>query len=136
MKVDKRKTIVFDEDGNVRAKYTSTPSVFWDIAEHSQNVCLNDVLSVIDRIYNIERKFDASCNSHSSRAVCSDGDKYDERKGVQIASTKSDWKFHNNMKRRYRQYYNYLYKILDEIVELEKFHDRKCKHIERYLEDM
>lgn len=136
MKIDKSKVVTFDKDGNVRARYSCIPNVFWDMAEHSQNVCLNNVISAIDQMYHIERKFDNGCNAHAARAVCSDADTYDEHKGVQIACTKSDWKFHNNMRRRYRKYYGYMCKMLDELARLESFHDRKCKHIERYLEDM
>lgn len=136
MKANKCKNITVKDDGTIIAKYLAVPNVYWDLAEHSQNDCLNDIIGVIDREYHIERRFDRTCNRHSASAVCNDSDTYSEKKGTQIAKTKSDWKFHNNMKRRYRQYYKHLCKILDEVYELENFHDRKCKHIERYLEDI
>lgn len=136
MKVNKKKVIRIDDNGDVYAKYDSAPTTFWDLAEHSQNDCLNNVLGAIDHSYHIERKFNNTCNAHAARAVCNDADTYDENKGIQIACTKSDWKYHNNMRRRYRQYYGHVCKLLDELADLEAFHNRKCKHIERYLEDM
>ena len=136
MKVNKKKIITINDDGVVNAKYEQTSNVFRDLAEHSQNDCLNSVISALDNHYHIERKFDNSCNGHIARAVCHDSDAYNEHKGVQIACTKSDWKYHNNMKRRYRRYYVILCKLLEEVATLESFHNKKCKRIERYLEDM
>lgn len=129
----RRKNFVLDGD-TVSASFKSKPSIFDDLAEHSNEKIISDLFKVIDDKYNLEAKFLEDVDNYKATATCCDEDIYDEQKGIDIAAAKCDLKYHHNMSRRYKVYERILYFLLLKVERIESFHTKKEEKITNYLE--
>lgn len=134
--VSKEKIFTTNENGDVIAKYKNTYETQDDLIERNNDGFLMLFCGLANKYYNIEDRFNKNSNHYEARAVCSDDDTYDEHKGIQIASTKSDWKFHDNIAKRYKAYRRILEKMIDRLDRLIDFHEKKCNRIQNYIERM
>ena len=134
--VSKEKIFTTNENGDVVAKYKNTYETQDDLIERNNDGFLILFCGLANKYYNIENRFNRNLNHYEARAVCSDDDTYDEHKGIQIASTKSDWKFHDNIAKRYKAYRRILEKMIDRLDKLIDFHEKKCNRIQSYIERM
>ena len=65
---------------------------------------------------------------------CHDEDEYDEHRGVDLASTRADMKYHKRMARDYARYIAICEAAIEQYKKLQAQHEEKVDHIERDIE--
>lgn len=68
-------------------------------------------------------------------ARCTSGDAFDEDKGMDVANTKADLKYHKRMVHDYDKYIKRMKKAIEDIETLQKVHSDKVQVIEKGMEE-
>ena len=63
-------------------------------------------------------------------AKCHDNDEFDEHKGVDLASTRADMKYHRRMAKDYKKYIKACEKAIEEFKALQDMHEKKVENIQ------
>ena len=134
-KVNKSKYLYKKDKNTICSRFIHDPSIFDDLLDHDTNRCLLQIIAVINKFYQTEKRFNRDINHYTAQSVCCDTDTFNEKTGDEIASAKSDWKFHHNMASRYDFYGDFLSEMIYRMHDLKTFHEVKCANISNWLRE-
>lgn len=117
-----RKTVV--------ARMSEVPTT---ICDETRIKCSNEtafVVSNMDYRLGIDITSNSSNPHFTAKAVCTGDDDFDLCAGIEIAASKCDLKYHNSMQKRYERIAKYLFKAMEEIMDLRAYHEKKALNIQ------